>query len=69
MSLFRDKIIPETENTCVEMKNNVYFQDWEEHVGTLMKCSKPKGITSYNMNNTFVFAHCNNCSAIIKSIK
>jgi hypothetical protein len=21
------------------------------------------------MNNTFVFAHCNNCSAIIKSIK
>jgi hypothetical protein len=30
ISLFRSTIIPETENTYVEMKNNAYFQDWEK---------------------------------------
>jgi hypothetical protein len=54
------------------MKNNAYFQDWEEHAGTLvflLKYSKPNGITSLNMKTTFIFAHCNHCSAIIKIIK
>jgi hypothetical protein len=72
ISLFRDTIIPETENTCAEMKNNAYFQDWEEHAGTLvflLKYSKPNGITSYNTNSTFTFPHCNHCNAIIKIIK
>jgi hypothetical protein len=52
--------------------NNAYFQDWEEHAGTLvfiLKYSKPNGITSYNMNNTFIFAQFNRWKAIINIIK
>jgi len=71
-SLLRSTVIPETGNTYVEMKNSVYLLDWEEHAGTLvflLKYSKPYGITSYNMNNIFIFAHCNHCNAIIANIK
>jgi hypothetical protein len=72
ISLFRDKIIPEAENTYVEMENNAYSQDWEKQARTLvflLKYSKLNGITSYNTNNTFTFAHCNHSSALIKIIK
>jgi hypothetical protein len=54
------------------MENNAYSQDWEEHAGTLvfiLKYSKPNGITSYNMNNTFMFSQFNRWNAIINIIK
>lgn len=57
---------------CAEMKNNAYFQDWEENAGILvfiLKYTKPNWITSYNRNNTLIFVHFNQWSAIIKIIK